>query len=567
MGDQYITYNEFVFPFTRLQVTQSPVMAEDKITQLGTEYNITVTGTIAANTQTAFTTQINTMRAKLSQPGKDFWATNDSGDGSGAHDYYKFLAGVQADWGPFPGPLQLSDFAGGLACRYSWTLRAFQHDCYTGTCSFSGNGGDILAFMRKFDYRVDTNGFTTRTVSGKLIVSAVAVRANRNADQYRFFVRPVLPVNFQPIDQSFSLSEDGTELSFNFVDAEQMYTLPDPITEGNASFMVKVAASGGLINYALSGYFAAPATVDKSLIVTRILDLAEKYFPAGQTNFFFEQREFRSSVYHPNRIDFNITATSSAGTTADGQYDFNTGMDTLTGNPPNSNGYAHPVGPYGGDSAGDSGVNSPSPIRYDSCAPVSFSNTGLESGGIVPVEGGGSRQDGTIVPPVTGGISPEQKANPWVAYHERLSYEVDNGLVFFEPKNLKTNPIMQQARPPSLVLVQAGYAMRYGTDPSTGPSAPQPVGSGSAWAMLSASVQPSNPEPIGDGSTLRMTLHWRYVMRYARAFGLGLLDAEPVYPLDPRLANQTIDLSDEIPNSLGLVVIPGTSGGGVVPSS
>jgi hypothetical protein len=133
-------------------------------------------------------------------------------------------------------------------------------------------------------------------------------------------------------------------------------------------------------------------------------------------------------------------------------------------------------------------------------------------------------------------------------YHEKVSYEVDSGMVVFDPKQTGAAPIFQQVRNPKLKCIQSGYAKQVGMNATDVAPPPAPVLSNAV--MLWSSVTPMNPEPIGgtptDGTTWYLYgFSWTYTMAFngkppSSTTGWGMK-----FPNDPRV---TPDNGGAIPN-------------------
>src|SRR5262249_22216798 len=134
--------------------------------------------------------------------------------------------------------------------------------------------------------------------------------------------------------------------------------------------------------------------------------------------------------------------------------------------PPGSTGIAAASGPYGGDGLkSSSGVVAPSPFAYDAFGKVNAgasTRAGLNTVG----RGAGANRSGGVqsrVPPNnSAGITAAHVSAPYIAWHEEISYEINNHIVAFSPKSLKANTILQQPSAPTVHVIQAGYCIRDG---------------------------------------------------------------------------------------------------------
>lgn len=557
---QIVTYNGYSFPYTTMNVSAA-VMYDEAHAVVGTLYTFRITGTLIAPTGKAtLDSEIYNMRNAIMTPRKEFKI--DWQDDSGTSQYvpYNFDADDDVDFGPRTQDLQLFKFTGGRAALYDWTIVVFAKECWASSCSL-GTGGspdascqntrgtEILSITQQYSHRIDVNGMTTRTISGKIVVTAKFIRSGQSVDSLRMAVTPPLPFNYRRTGYDFSQSADGRELTYSVTDEEQVFTLPQPVTDGNATWTVRIQ-NGSLIQYELNGFFAAPATVPKATLIQLIGQLVERKFPLGRQDLIFESRSLSEAVYG-NRIDFSITATSGAGKPADKLPDFNVGMITFITSPPNDGNQAYQIYPYGGDQNQTSGTIAPAVTKtiWDACISLPYSlswNQNYNPGGSVGYDVGNPRPDEGDNPYDGGGVSQSHVENPFVAYNEVFSYEIASGIVVFAPKSADKGPITQQTHAPRVTLVRAGYAVRYATtaaEANQNGDFPPPPTTGFTWAnpnettagyiCTHASVSPEAPEPVGDSGWNKYTVRWRYVLeRISRADTAETLSIK--YPHDPR---------------------------------
>jgi hypothetical protein len=97
--------------------------------------------------------------------------------------------------------------------------------------------------------------------------------------------------------------------------------------------------------------------------------------------------------------------------------------------------------PYGGDINRSSGVVADPPTIFDECStgflanpylsrnPLNYPTNPTNQNNIPPVN------SDNATPPQNNGPSQQNLAAPFVGYHERYSWEVDNGIKVFAPKN------------------------------------------------------------------------------------------------------------------------------------
>ena len=216
-----ITYNGFTFPFARLNVTETPVYADDRITQIGIDYVFEVSGVVSAETHEAFQVDMYTMRTKL-RPARHSLAIQWS---SGWHELDE-----QSTRSTGAAPEQATRMRGvhnRASCNCPTSPGVWRRST-PGRAGPSARSASRRRAIRRTrpatswrspgdtSTRSDCDGLTTRTVSGKLICTV----RGAPADSHRDLVVPILPTNFERTSQSFEQSEDRRELSFSITDTE-----------------------------------------------------------------------------------------------------------------------------------------------------------------------------------------------------------------------------------------------------------------------------------------------------------------------------------------------------------
>src|SRR6185437_9755517 len=185
-----ITYGSFSFPFARLSTNTGTIYAEDGFTKVGVRYLVTVSGWIGGVSQADLQSKISNMQANLRKPRGTFIVTwSDGGSTELFHFFNEAVSqdspGQDIDWGPKPGELVINRFTGGRIATYSWTLSVNVIEQLLTS--------DVLAVTWQFSHTVDASGFTTRTVSGKILIEGGTVQAGQSADHYRAIVANAIP--------------------------------------------------------------------------------------------------------------------------------------------------------------------------------------------------------------------------------------------------------------------------------------------------------------------------------------------------------------------------------------
>lgn len=552
--------------YAKLRVREEPLYAADGRTQEGTRFNLSFTGVIAESTQALFAERIRRIRNTLSRPRGTIvvrWSENNVD----WNQTYGFEEGSDINHGPKPGPCEITDFSGGLAALYSWSIEVTVKDCFT-TCTGTalaetpGTTENILSLSRSYAHDVDANGMTTRRVSGKLVVTSGSVMAGRGGDWWRDRCMPSLPSNFNRESVSSQVSEDQRTLTFSCTDKERLWTLPKPVSSGEASYMVRQEGVGGLSTYAVSGRFTAPATVSKRTILLKIADLVISRIP--EEFVIWQSRTITESVYE-NTISFDISWTAAVMET---QGTSVADYSKVGLRPPESDGAAQPIGAYGGDGEETSGVMADRIQPYEACSGGNaYDNSGADRSQSAGDAGGswsvvpdpGSRD---LAADNTGGsqelsaeVTPNHASAPYIAYHERLCWLIDNHIVSYPSKVKGKPPIVQQTANPTCILLQAGYATRWGTL-NLFPFATPPLYGPDEAKVSTASREYRNPIPLGVPNQFEMSVSWAYRMELLTSPADEVVDFRP--PADPRMTTTADDaLADAfIDSSTDIVVAP-----------
>jgi hypothetical protein len=574
--DQRIYYgdnDELEFPFNKLDVDTQPVYASDGIQQEGLAYTFAVSGMLVGDTPAELVAQICDMKRYLGTRGLRFKVVQD--DGYTPVVVYQIDSNLDVRWGPHPGPVHFTRFAGGIAASYTWSLYAVCKECFLpgGTCGvipFSPSAL-IISLTTKWDHHIDESGQTTRSVSGKLRIKSgrISSTPGYTADSFRGFCQVPIPQFYRQTSLAFSCSEDGTELTWSQSMQEMCNTLPNPITAGDADFSIRLQDTGLLAYYSLSGFFEAPITISPLVILQCISDLLDSKIGTTLTTtnpaIPITQEITHTKMYERNRFSFSFTGTF--GIQGQAGYDPNFYaplFKTLTTDPPNSTGVSKYIGPYGGDKENPQTAMLPY-FTNDACESVLKPMSGAISPTTDPASPSQYPQSSFPVPQPGGQTTADHLADPYIAYHEEVHYDLDNGIVAFYPKKSAVGPVFQQTSNPVLRVIQAGYAVRYASDSQKILKAlPMPIisqtkGNG---VVRESSIIPSSPEPIGTGSFQRYTIHWRYVMESASKLlsssgGSAALAYNPeiAWPNDPRIntLQKAITGIDAVEAALGVV--------------
>jgi hypothetical protein len=146
--------------------------------------------------------------------------------GRGFSDVRINLGGDQdVNWGPKPRVVSLKPVGAGLSVEMVW-----QVEWNVPTCSDRVTVGFPMEFTYSLMWNIDREGYSTRTMKGKVVIPQT--RLNRNsrvpytsADVWREKIAPAKLPGFQRT-QNYELSEDRRTLSFTITDEQLPPELP-----------------------------------------------------------------------------------------------------------------------------------------------------------------------------------------------------------------------------------------------------------------------------------------------------------------------------------------------------
>jgi hypothetical protein len=160
------------------------------------------------------------------------------------------------------------------------------------------------------------------------------------------------------------------------------------------------------------------------------------------------------------------------------------------------------------------------------------------------------RQEGSNSGSPGDGVSADHRDAPYIAYHEQVSFEINNRIAVFAPKKKGASAVQQQTGIPTLTIIQAGYAVRDGGRDSP-PKPPRPF-YGSSATLKVCFVSPASEEPLAVQGQQRRTVSWRYVAEKIGSIENGTNGLEWHFPKDVRTDDTPASMTD-LPE---LVVIP-----------
>lgn len=573
------TYGTFTFDYHRMKVNQKTLYGVNGIDQIGIEYTFHIEGILSAPDETTFQTVLRTATCQLNTPRLPFTSQWSQNSGGPYTKYWDIDPAKDTGWGPKPQNLDINVIIGGRSALFTWTLITRTKQCFGENCEVTdlSLNSPILSISRRYDHAVDENGLTTRTVSGKILIHAESIRTqNRQADFYRNLSVFAVPKYFRRISENFNANEDGTEVDFSYSDKEALWTLPRPVSSGQATWRVTTRLFGNMASYMLSGKFTATTADTKADLLRQVSLLAANRFPPQGNGLTYTstERMIEEEIYD-NSIRFQISAegpcgdlptgAGGVGGSASGQWNMQTVYNTFGIAPPGSDsaatqGISQAIGVYGGDGNVTSGVIANTPAPYDACDPpfipsnggspgsprqFGVTNNGTITSGQVPIIPGAQDSPVGTITPQNLNISTDHASAPFVEYYEEILYSLDNHIVIFYPKVLGENPVKQQTANPSMKIVQCGYACRRGQSSRDAPELPDPVFPDAI--ILRSDPCPAVPVAVGNNGWNQYKIQWRYVMELPYFIDTEDL-SDLVYPIDVRRPSTTAEPILRVPD-------------------
>ena len=599
--------------YNTMTYTQQPVYDTDGRSLMYFAVNYAFTGKIQAGAPDALIKQLETLRHNLGQPrgqlvvvegydpaaGKDQAVDIQHAGGLVLVNTYDVDSPTyEVNYGPIPGAFVVEKITGGMSADWRWDVTVNQRKC-----GLDQSAVDKVIEGLTFStvYTVDQDGFTTRTVSGKLTVAKNGTPADNYRDTIGAMFAP--PGGYwRTISQVYGMSEDTRVLSFDITHQQRWAALPPPVTSGEATYSVSYNAAGRVLNWTLAGRFTAgnfPPGGGKADMWNQAIILGQSRihpeFDGKKNNVWYGANdpktgrptvlgcvmssEWNESVYD-NSITFRFSGIrrwedegglptkmftdppnsdnqaripprgyddGSNGTTVvyrKNPVDPCDSPSTLTvtggGYVPGGNGYPQPIDP----ASGSGGSSTPAPANGGNSqtqynGPTADPKTGIPYDPRTLPGASTSSPTGTNS---TGNPDTQATADLYVSFNEVYSFEFRSGKVVLLPMVRGVAPFVQQASASSLIIVQSGYYVTQG-GPTDAPSPANPMYGPAEVVMLQHSIIPEIPRELNQG-VLQFKVSWRYVMQY-------ILET-PTTALCEWPSNPTTNTPPELPN----VILP-----------
>lgn len=555
---QEVIYNGFSFQLSTVGFGGQAVYDQLDRTLQGHNITFRVEGWIVGTDDEDYENKLKDFYSRMAQSRREFkwtlpggviaWHVGAAGSGTPLEDRRK---------GPHPRIVEINQVTGGLSSRVRVEI-----ECFLNVCD---NYADIEEFWWGFNYQYDRNFTCTREITGHFRVRSGIdgpLTLANNTDLW-----PPLPKGFYRESVSHETSGDGLQITFRVTDRQIWRTLPKPLTNGEAT--LKVEQQGAKLIKTLTCSFEAPHDVNKQVIMQFITELVRARFPnainpvlddnaSGQLQEFIYQFSVTNYEFE-NRMDVTVSSRSGAQELRNAGNDNSIAMpDAIFGDVADvtpeseddwtaSNGFSELRG-----STGTAGLlpqaNTPFDVCVSRTTPAETGKNADDPGtNEQSEEGSGTFEPGPGLsgPEQQSNTSAEHKRAPYNSYIENYQFILDRNIKFL-PKTIESfgddnisSHIVQQTAPPTMKIIQIGYARRIGIPPRA-PN-PAPLVSGEAY-MERQEVRPEAPQMIGDGRTVEHSLGWTYVFTVVDVHGFKddedtaeeLTDAEQLSIKRPR---------------------------------
>lgn len=150
---------------------------------------------------------------------------------------------IDARNGPIPEYFNvIGMWAGGLLCQ----LKIVSH---WAEASANSEGGQILSHRWRESVRIDENLYTTKTRSGKLVVSSSSFNSSKGGQMIDGQLRDTLITasiepGFLRTSAVYTLAENGLEMRYDLTDVEQFRMPPNPATTADGNFSATTQRMG-----------------------------------------------------------------------------------------------------------------------------------------------------------------------------------------------------------------------------------------------------------------------------------------------------------------------------------
>lgn len=526
MADTTILYNGITISLVQIVAhAMVPVYDESGIVQTANRRSITFTGVVHANTVADFASDATTIQRKLSEPRQTLNVKFGSTDYVNVTPTGGNLTTSDIDNGPKPQNIQVTQFFGGVTCMVAGTFEWTEYGNY-------GPSGIVQAVVVSHrweqTFSVDRNNYTTRTVTGTMVLSTkAAVGDTTNPDFYREYIYPPYILGFKRERADFVISSDAKTIRYTIVDREEYRPYPGVAQYGSGSYSANLVGSNLIKNFTITlegakntypgalvdaaymamtkrininsavanGDIVTSADLEEDLFANKITltvkAIAKNGLQADQTitglgNFFQPLENARPSGQSPGQFT-QPTPYGSAIVRAVAQAIFDSAVD---GNPANAAAFTKAT------------VEGISPTSLTTPTTISVTQqTGTGSNQPIPITGD----------PVA--VAPDQNTSSmYVGVVQGFDTEINNNLCVIDCADPSVGTVIQQVGAPRVIEKRWGSVSRLNSPPSLGTiqSIASGTGSGRRGMIQNMRISLQEPTLMANTSTNKYTATFTY---------------------------------------------------------
>jgi hypothetical protein len=287
-ADYRVSYNGHVFDGATTEVVDIKsqcVLDSAQRTIIYMRYLLTIRSVIYSAAGSTTDTSMDAIRRRLQSPGGDLlFEARGFGNFSINTNGARPIRDVK--WGPIPKELSWTPWGDANAAQIEWQVEVCIPECDAAKYEDA-----ILEYCYRVEYMVDGDGFTTRRISGHLVIPQTrddqrVRRFRHSADEFREKLQPLTPEGFRPLPKTFTLSEDKCRLDFTLADEQMGTAIPPPgCIRVDASMAAQTEKQGGFASYvySLNATYDLVSGVDSAIarghfkqLVTQRRDIVQK---------------------------------------------------------------------------------------------------------------------------------------------------------------------------------------------------------------------------------------------------------------------------------------------------
>ena len=245
-----LSYNGFTFSHVwRKDIDSSFVYDDSGRAVKWVAHTLTLSGLVYADDEATEATSMDSMRTKLSAPGKKFTMTG--------HGYGDLTIGgnantKDANFGPLPKVISYAPLGGGICWEVVW-----QVTWHVNPCESRSNIWGIVAFNYVTNYDYDHRGICTRATSGTAEIeqsrNGLGTVMRRSLATVWEKIRCDLPIGYRRMSANHSFNEAYNKVAFSYADKE-FDTVPFPANVVDCSFGIRGNSANAVLQTGTIGY-------------------------------------------------------------------------------------------------------------------------------------------------------------------------------------------------------------------------------------------------------------------------------------------------------------------------